>query len=870
MTYQRTFAVVLLTSLLLVACIGGSWWRQAVQKRQFANYLNAKTQSLHSHHDVSGFQLFHSQDYTSPSGTYRLRIEPADRDGRGSAQYELTKSGERVWASSRLITLVDAYVTDDGSTIGYGYTEGLVGNHASGYGELQLVILSPTGEFRLNHRLQRTGSHYLHEHPTPTAAGEFVDVGNDRVIFRLGDPDVNRSVETWLAFRLSTGELIQEAEPELTIQQADVSHYPIAFQSVAETELLLVQWLRYESTRSDNEYVSSMGMTLTLLDQNLNVCWKKDVPREFTMDDEADQSQLVDLVRQRGTLLPSKTPRQFEVYYPSTFRRVKYLIDTATENVKVAQSQRRTMRAEEFFGEPEQLKNSENTSWNFLPAVSLQTGIHQNPTRGVFHFSVDDRQRVAYVRNDPVGIQKLVRLNPDGTTSAEILIPGESPDHPKCTCSWVEQDLYFVTREQTDNKNSHEAFWINATSGDVTAVTDFPVSDIGSIAFDLDRSFFVLGDFASSGKLWRFNPSGNLLQPDEEQGSKLSSRLLSPESACFASNKNIAVLDNSRNQVQLFSDSGQLIQTIDLQKAWQRKPNYLSQIQAMGSGFLIHDFHGSPDHIQTDAQGKIIKGWTPKFPSGLKIDCHQMVVSPTNRCWLTDSEAIYRVNESGVVEHVIGADPSSAPLTVIDKSFIDTTGTMTLIDQRTRSVHRFDPDGQRMDRNSNEWELPAGWKPESADQPSQYQQPGTDVWISLDYHAIELRSPDGTIFRSVYQRSDDRWITSPDCIAFAPTGDFAVSETSIIGIYSAAGDPLATVLLPHELGTFVNIALSENSLAVVGGGYLARIERDSKNVRLGPLPDDLRYCQPFFTDSDTQLRLVPPKPSEVARVDLGP
>jgi hypothetical protein len=68
--------------------------------------------------------VLNPKDYDSPSGTYRLRVDPGNRYGAGKATYRLTKGGKEIWSGERPFTLWEAGVTDDGTVAGYAYTRG--------------------------------------------------------------------------------------------------------------------------------------------------------------------------------------------------------------------------------------------------------------------------------------------------------------------------------------------------------------------------------------------------------------------------------------------------------------------------------------------------------------------------------------------------------------------------------------------------------------------------------------------------------------------------------------------------------------------------------------------------------------------------
>ena len=86
----------------------------------------------------------------------------------------------------------------------------------------------------------------------------------------------------------------------------------------------------------------------------------------------------------------------------------------------------------------------------------------------------------------------------------------------------------------------------------------------------------------------------------------LSSFYGSPKDITATTNGMIATLDGSRNLVQFFDRTGKHHHTIDLEKAWGRKPNYLSEIAAdRDGGVIVEDFHGEHPLVRMNVDGTV-------------------------------------------------------------------------------------------------------------------------------------------------------------------------------------------------------------------------------------------------------------------------
>jgi sugar lactone lactonase YvrE len=153
--------------------------------------------------------VLNPREYTSPSGTFVLTVDPSDLYGRGDGDYRVTKQGVVVWEGRKPFTLYEAGITEDGLIGGYAYTHGIEGHFResgnSGLGEFHVVIMRGTGEVLLDDVVKRTGSRYLHAPPNPLAKGILVDGSKDRLVVVVLDENVNRRENSWWTYELSTG-----------------------------------------------------------------------------------------------------------------------------------------------------------------------------------------------------------------------------------------------------------------------------------------------------------------------------------------------------------------------------------------------------------------------------------------------------------------------------------------------------------------------------------------------------------------------------------------------------------------------------------------------------------------------------------------
>ncbi len=127
--------------------------------------------------------------YASPSGRFKLEVDPTEKYGAGPGNYRLTCDGQVVWSGQRPFTLQDAAVSDKGEVVGYSYSAGPEGHapNRQGPGDFRAVIIDPAGKIRLDVSEPRKFSLILDAPPYPMGVGVILDPENDRFILRLNE-----------------------------------------------------------------------------------------------------------------------------------------------------------------------------------------------------------------------------------------------------------------------------------------------------------------------------------------------------------------------------------------------------------------------------------------------------------------------------------------------------------------------------------------------------------------------------------------------------------------------------------------------------------------------------------------------------------
>jgi hypothetical protein len=752
--------------------------------------------------------------YASPSGKFVCEVDPSDLFGRGEGTYRITWNDKLVWQGAKPFTLYEAGITDDGTVAGYAYSHGLDGFSTNGpnggMGEFHVVIMRFDGGLILDEVIKREQSRFLHARPNPVARGMLVDTAKDLFVVRLADPDLNRRVDILRGYRLSTG-------------------------------------------------------------KETNVA---------------------------SAALESPTAR-------SSFRLTNSVTDPKAPK----------------------LSSFPNQPLKLLGQFSFQDISASNPAaiRDVVCFDFDDQGRIGFVRAEPSPRYTFVLIGTGGELLAEVSMPipaaALTNDSPKV--AWVKEDRWVVTASDRGVSGKAFAWWLDSGTKDFKEIPDFASPPIRSLYGLRNGGFVGLAttrlQYSMVDELIAFDEAGKVGWRIKENSNNGPGSFLSPEDVTVTTKGTIAVLDNVRKRVQMFGESGGFLEVFDLEKLWGREPNYPTAIAADNAGgFVIKDFNGKPPLVWMDANGKVLRQFKPKHADGRVIDAVRGVrVSPTDRVWVCDGECFIRLADDVTADLVMGGAPRDSILGKVAALTTDQTGRLYAVDERNGVVHVFDETGRRLrvckpdaDDFSGKLILPklsanasgevllsegfpsreisfvhfgsdgsrVGLKQFEVNSVSQKLYPLSDGGqLMVGHHDAYLLGRDSKVRRTIQRRPDRSWLEYPDSAAVAPDGSFAVTTCRNYAkdlwqahLYSASGDPIRTLELPPECGTFFFTYTGKHLVVGSGSEVYLLTNTGEPHLKFSAGADDLDagYWKCFVTKAGRELWIASLQSKLVMRFEL--
>ena len=438
------------------------------------------------------------------------------------------------------------------------------------------------------------------------------------------------------------------------------------------------------------------------------------------------------------------------------------------------------------------------------------------PIRNVQEFAVDGQGRIAFLRADEA-TTSFVLVDSSGKLVREIALaiqPKIDSTYWSSLC-WVGGNRFVIALSEYGVNGKAKAWWVDAQTGNVEPIPTFDSPSIKRLAGAADGSFIALAALRSKytfeESVTRFDSQGQR-QWRLTDDSRDAAALFAPEDVAMTGVGDVLVLENIAYRLKRFDRNGRHLSTIELEKAWKRKPSYVvGVIPESDGGCLISDFNGSPPFVRMTLAGVVAGGFEPKYADGRAVGtAHGMQAAPDGHLWISDRHALLRLTKMGVVDRVLGERPQTTRLGPIAGIFSDPRGRIYAIDSRTGSIHVFDqsgnllhvcqakptdfkreilfpaltvndkgdvylglgrdgfPDGRRTyahysanGRRVDDVVLPAGV--------CQFQPRSGDL-VAMRYNDVRLVDLAGKVLRTIDRRPDGSWLELPQAVALAPDG----------------------------------------------------------------------------------------------------
>jgi len=813
------------------------------------------------------------QRHHSPSGDWELTIDPSNRQGAGAAAYEMRKAGKLRWRATHDFSMWEVAVDDAGRVGGVAYDTGLFGGMGNA-GRFIVAIFDAEGRVVAKDQHAREHSRFLHDFPHPQSTGVFIDQRTEQLVVRVGDPDINVREEHWWRYRLSDGKRIGSftpARPEI-VDARLLSVMRV--QPIAGQPLVLVQWLRSESSRSADG-VSALGTQVALLGEDNRILWTYALPADLA-GIEGNAWRAHEATR----ALRSNAAGEFSVLSLARNRWLEFVAIPDPDSESGWRVETRGTTAPTIADNPrmqvDRLAAAPVRDLQALGVIDLLAQEDAEATQWILDFDLDVDGAIGRVERSGCDCEtsflRWVLHDPDGKPLASLRLDALGAHKGgNLELAALRKGQWLVVASSAAGKTAARAAMIDPATGSITLLPSIGLTDVQSIVGTADGGFVALSSkhetYSTTDQLSRHDATGKLLWRIEEDYA-VENALFSPEDVTVLANGEIAVLENIRNQVKLFDDHGHHRETLSLEALWGREPNYPGDISAdHDGGFLIQDMNGKPSVVHMRRSGETIASFErTRFGDGAPFQPLGFRTTSWGGLWTSDGKTLLRLDAQGRVEAAIGALPDPSRLTEIAGIGISVDGQILAMDGRTHAVHRFDAQGQALqvlnptqgdydasylspwllvtpdggvlaERSPSGFvrydakglRVEAGHFTQNRDASHALAIPGRErLWL-LEFDAIVLADASGKTLKRFERDANGRWLNKLWTAGVAPDGTLAVQSgegaDKFITLISADGRLLATWPAPDD-------AMSHaSSLAFDGRHVLLLIEQHSGGER---------------------------------------
>jgi len=731
----------------------------------------------------------------SASGEWTLEVRPTDPEGEGPMGAKILHGGRTSWSGEFPWTFQQAAIADDGTCVGYANGD-----------ELRIAVLEPTGSLRRQHVVQPT-AFPVHGPNLPSAVGPvLVHPSADLAWIRVLPADQSRPAP-WRSFRLSTGEEIGDVMPEPPVDVTeDQGIYEGDARVIGDTGLTLLHWW-YSDRRPKDLGWSEDGGVFAIHDQDGKAVWKLELLDDYTdrSSRKADDGLFWE-ARNRGHLVSVGPDNTFFLHHVRDGLRVGYEVERDAGSGRWLVRERSREPWDESAHADE---IGERIDLELDRRITLRPEAPpQHPIRDVMVLGFTEEGELELIRSEADGGTSYVRLRTDGSVLFErdlaaLLPEGRGGFHE------LQGDRWLFHRAEVPA-------WIefDVRTGE-TAVAPLPESLGSHIAPLADGGYVALLDrkrgSASIKELYRVLADGTigwqedltafggggLARTGETSVTILSSREL----------KRIDTLDRS------------VLGVLRLRDVLGRPGGYVTGLLSDPEGGVLFRDNGVFQRI--DASGKHAGSFVPRRSDGtrnLSMD-GLLRVSPDGRLWTSDRHNVYRLDEEGVADLVLGPEPRNDLLRSADHGAIDVLGRALVQDSASGSAHVFDAEGRKLAvcrLPSSERPLEPGVSPiggeldgsvwiRTGDGRATFDATGTRLEASREREDEEEATRKAALVETIETRPGGTWLVRAQQRGVLQDGRLVIVEgadlpasPAEVHLYSAEGEPLHSVRIPGE------------------------------------------------------------------------
>jgi hypothetical protein len=657
---------------------------------------------------------------SSPSGEWKLSVDPSTPEGSGACRCRMTKGGKEAWARELASTPRECVVSDAGVVVGYAYDNGYMGwdGHIIG------LVIGADGKTFTEDAHKRDGPAMAVDPPPPgepRGEGVILDQDGGRAIIRVsvslhGDD----SPAQWWVYSLVDGKALDPQTPPPPHKGEFSFSRQLEAALVPGTDLVAVHWMVYENAVE--------SAVFELVDRAGEPAWSRRIDREYAAMPE--RWQWWDLVEQ-GVRQIEVSEKALAIVSYSEGKRSRYQL---TKDAGGAWTVKQLAQED---AKPEQTRP-------LMPTINLTEGKLElkgevalgapGPTGvidEVHSFGFDGAGRIGWVRWLPgeKPAQRFTLIDRDGKTVADFDLPGSDAKESMLPLAvWLDGDQWLVARTDYTGKGEAEAhaWFLDVSKHEVTPVEGFSGGRLKRLCRVPCGGFVVLGSlfgqYTIRDQVTRYDKEGKVISSKTEPGYGQGDLIMD---IAVLTDGTLAILTGvaDMSQIKLVRSGQDEPEVLDVGNVLANvkgsgQPYYADIRPDKDGGLIIYDSADENHLFRVNKDHKCWQSFHVHGPKGEPFRLYDsFAADPDGRVWASDGSRLYRAGEDGTADKTLGGPPEGTMAQPVAVT-MDANGAIYAVEKGTAAVHVFDPTGKPV----------RIMRPEPSDTPTQ----DALAWIQVD------------------------------------------------------------------------------------------------------------------------------------------
>ncbi|MFT5284616.1 MAG: hypothetical protein ACI8TQ_000773 [Planctomycetota bacterium] len=359
-------------------------------------------------------------------------------------------------------------------------------------------------------------------------------------------------------------------------------------------------------------------------------------------------------------------------------------------------------------------RRGEEVELEFCGYISLNASLEAEdaPSFGrVRNFEIDKQGNIGFVSPNPDGSIRFVRVDPEGEilSNFDLALPNFGSDNIPMIAQ-VSEDRWVVVFSSWYTKPYTRAWWLAPSIEELTAIPGVYPGLLVAIDATEDGGFVTAACTrewnGSSSLIQRYDHSGNIVWTESvaELGTWDHLRLLD---VSWLDEGGVVALSRGYEALLVYVDAdGEYQRNIPVTSVIEKDLHWPTGVSwDVDGGFVFVDM-GDPSVFRINREEKVVAKFIPSFTDNRYLSrIYDVQVAPNGKPWFSDTHAVLRLDDNGVVDKVIGRDFGDDHLISARDLQVGLDGLIYVANRKTGAIHVYDKNAALIRRITPAWDV---------------------------------------------------------------------------------------------------------------------------------------------------------------------